>query len=326
MAAKVNHFTEPPADRDFAISRVFDAPRRRAFEAWTDPKLLVQWWGPHTFTNPLCEMDLRPGGAHRVALRSPEGVEYPIKGAYREIREPARLVMALDCSEHPAEWHDLVNPNRGKEDANPAGELLQTVTFEDLNDRTKLTIRTRFASVAIRDAMLKLGMTEGWSQSLERLADLVTSAADREIVSARVFDVPRDLVFRAWTGPEHLAKWWGPRGFTNTIHEFDLRPGGVWRFVMHGPEGSDHRNKSVFVEVVKPERIVFDHVSDPQFQGGGRHRGTSRQDQADVLHDFRVCRRMRQGEDIRRRGERAELRPAGHGIGQDVLNVLPRSS
>jgi uncharacterized protein YndB with AHSA1/START domain len=68
-----------------------------------------------------------------------------------------------------------------------------------------------------------------------------------------------------WTDPNHVAQWWGPKGFTNTIHEMDVRPGGVWRFVMHGPDGVDYQNKIVFIEVVKPERLVYDHVSGPKF-------------------------------------------------------------
>jgi uncharacterized protein YndB with AHSA1/START domain len=88
----------------------------------------------------------------------------------------------------------------------------------------------------------------------------------REIASTRVFDAPCERVFRAWTDPDHLAKWWGPKGFRNTFEEFDMRPGGVWRFVMHGPDGRDYKNKSVFVEIVKPERIVFQHVVGPRFQ------------------------------------------------------------
>jgi len=72
-------------------------------------------------------------------------------------------------------------------------------------------------------------------------------------------------VFKAWTDPDHLVHWWGPKGFTNTFHEFALKPGGVWRFVMQGPDGGDNENQSVFVEVLKPERIVFEHVSAPRF-------------------------------------------------------------
>ena len=90
--------------------------------------------------------------------------------------------------------------------------------------------------------------------------------ADRRIFSTRVLDAPRERVFRAWSEPDHLARWWGPKGFRNTFEEFDMRPGGVWRFVMHGPDGVAYKNKSVFVETVKPERIVFNHVVGPRFQ------------------------------------------------------------
>jgi uncharacterized protein YndB with AHSA1/START domain len=90
--------------------------------------------------------------------------------------------------------------------------------------------------------------------------------SDREIVTTRVIDAPRERVFTAFGDPQHLVHWRGPKGFTNTFHEFDLRPGGVWRYVMHGPEGANDPNESVFVEVVKPERIVLQHVSGPRFQ------------------------------------------------------------
>jgi uncharacterized protein YndB with AHSA1/START domain len=96
--------------------------------------------------------------------------------------------------------------------------------------------------------------------------EIAAGSADREITATRVFDAPRDLVFQMWTDPKHVAQWWGPNGFTTTIHEMDVRPGGVWRFVMHGPDGVDYSNKSVYVEVVKPERLVYDHVSGPKFR------------------------------------------------------------
>lgn len=86
-----------------------------------------------------------------------------------------------------------------------------------------------------------------------------------ELVTTRVIDAPPALVYEAWAKPEHLAKWWGPDGFTNTFHEFDWRPGGVWEFVMHGPNGVDYLNKSEFVEV-GPERIVLRHICEPYFQ------------------------------------------------------------
>lgn len=79
-------------------------------------------------------------------------------------------------------------------------------------------------------------------------------------------DAPRELIFKAWTNPNHLAYWWGPEGFTNTFHEFDLRPGGYWRFTMHGPNGKNYDNESCFVEITAPERFIFDHISPPHFR------------------------------------------------------------
>ncbi len=90
----------------------------------------------------------------------------------------------------------------------------------------------------------------------------VSSTADREIVLSRVFDAPRELVFRAFTDQRHVAEWWGPNAFTITIREMDVRPGGVWRFVMHGPDGTDYDNRIRFREVLEPERLVFEHGSD----------------------------------------------------------------
>jgi uncharacterized protein YndB with AHSA1/START domain len=86
----------------------------------------------------------------------------------------------------------------------------------------------------------------------------------RELVGTRTFDAPRELVFSMFSKAEHLAKWWGPFGFRTTTYEFDFKPGGVWRFVMHGPDGTDYKNHIVFLEIAKPERIVYKHkpVSD----------------------------------------------------------------
>ncbi len=86
---------------------------------------------------------------------------------------------------------------------------------------------------------------------------------DREISVSRVFDAPREMVWRAMTDPAQVVKWWGPRGFTTTIEEMNVKPGGIWKHVMRGPDGTEYPNKSIFTEVVEPERIVYSH-------GGGR--------------------------------------------------------
>jgi uncharacterized protein YndB with AHSA1/START domain len=241
-------------EREVIITRVFDAPRELVFKAWTEPAHLAQWWGPRGFTNPVCEVDLRIGGAWRIVMRAPDGIEYPGRGVYREIVRPERLVftnIALD------------------KDGNPIIDGLTTVTFADHGAKTQLTLQTRAVGLVSYAARMLEGMEAGWSQSLERLAEKLarpTSTSDREIVATRVFDAPRELVFQMWTDPQHISNWYGPRGFTTTTHEMDVRPGGVWRHVMHGPDGTDYPNEIVYLEVVKPERLVYDHVSEPPFQ------------------------------------------------------------
>jgi uncharacterized protein YndB with AHSA1/START domain len=86
----------------------------------------------------------------------------------------------------------------------------------------------------------------------------------REIVLTRTLAAPRALVFTTWTDPVHVGRWWGPDGFTTTIHEMDVRPGGLWRYTMHGPDGTDYPNRILYAEVVAPERLVYDHDGDPQ--------------------------------------------------------------
>jgi len=95
-----------------------------------------------------------------------------------------------------------------------------------------------------------------------------TTTSDREIVATRIFDAPRTLVFDAFTDPQHIAQWWGPNGFTSTISEMDVRPGGHWRLVMHGPDGTDYNNHIVFVEVVRPKRLVFKHMPEKGTEPG----------------------------------------------------------
>lgn len=92
-----------------------------------------------------------------------------------------------------------------------------------------------------------------------------SNTADREINISRLFDAPISLVWEMWTDPEHIKNWWGPDGFTNTITKMDITPGGEWDLMMHGPDGTDYKNKSIFKEVVKHKKIVYEHVSAPKF-------------------------------------------------------------
>lgn len=85
--------------------------------------------------------------------------------------------------------------------------------------------------------------------------------ANRALRITRMLSAPIDLVWEVWTNPEYIANWWGPNGFTNTIHTMDVREGGEWRLTMHGPDGKNYPNKSVFVEIVQGKKIVFQHFN-----------------------------------------------------------------
>jgi uncharacterized protein YndB with AHSA1/START domain len=83
--------------------------------------------------------------------------------------------------------------------------------------------------------------------------------SDREVIFSRLLDAPRELVWKVWSEPQHMHQWWGPAGFTTTTHEFSFVPNGVWRFIMHGPDGTDYPNRVVFREIVPPSRIVYEN-------------------------------------------------------------------
>src|SRR5512135_1163184 len=84
---------------------------------------------------------------------------------------------------------------------------------------------------------------------------------ERELVITRVFDAPRELVFRAWTDPKHMAQWWGPKHFSNTVDQMDVRPGGTWRIIMRSPDGAEYPSQGVYREIVPPDRLVFTNTA-----------------------------------------------------------------
>jgi uncharacterized protein YndB with AHSA1/START domain len=135
---------------------MFDAPRALVFKAWTDPRHLARWWGPKGFTNPVCEVDARVGGAWRVVMRAPDGTDYPCGGVYREIVEPERLVFTNIATD---------------KEGNTIIDGLTTVLFAEEGGKTRLTLRTRGAAMVPYAAAYLAVMEAGWTQSLERLAE-----------------------------------------------------------------------------------------------------------------------------------------------------------
>lgn len=162
--------TAGTSDREIIVSRVFNAPRELVFDAWTDPKHFVNWWGPFPTVNPVCEMDVRPGGAFRWVMLSPDGTQYPLTGIFQEIVRPERIVYTPSLKDNPPAWHDKLNELRKAPKGSLVPDGLVTVTFVDEGGRTKLTITTLFDSAITAQAFRGMQMEQGWAMSLDRLA------------------------------------------------------------------------------------------------------------------------------------------------------------
>jgi uncharacterized protein YndB with AHSA1/START domain len=245
-------------ERTLVTTRVFDAPPERVYKAWTDPKQLARWFPPEGFTAPVCQLDVRVGGAMRVDMKAPEGEPfkgqvYPGRGVYREVVPNRRLAFSFQ-------------PETGEGQAMPA--VLMTVDFEDQAGKTKLTIRQTLDTVEDYEEMIKTGMAEGLAESLGKLAGVLSgrssdrgvTVSGRQLTLVRVYDAPRDLVWQAYTDPKQIVKWEFAKDWETPFAETDLRPGGAFRIGMrpadHSEEGFVFEGK--YREVVRPERIVQD--------------------------------------------------------------------
>jgi uncharacterized protein YndB with AHSA1/START domain len=151
-----------PMTREVTLTRIIDAPRALVWAAWTEPKHMAQWWGPHQFTNPVCEMDVRPGGKMLIHMKAPDGTVYPMPAIFTEVVKPERLrftayAEGLDGTKYL--------------------ESDTIVTFEEQGARTKLTVKASAKGFHPAAPQMLAGMDAGWSQSLEKLETLLVQMA-----------------------------------------------------------------------------------------------------------------------------------------------------
>jgi uncharacterized protein YndB with AHSA1/START domain len=388
MDARASNPAVESADREIVLTRTFDAPRELVWEAWTDPKHVVNWWGPNGFTTTIEKMDVRPGGVWKHVMHGPDGTDYPNSSVFKEVVKPERIVFS----------------HGGGKKGGPGAHFTATWTFEVQGDKTRVTIRMVFDSPADRDVVVKeYGAIEGGKQTLGRLAEylaqgpiviertfdapaevvwkaitelnqmkqwymeqlesfapevgfqtefnvhhngkdfphiwkvteavpgkkiayswkyggfpgesLVTfelfaegkktrlklthaglesfqpekypdlarknfaagwtslaaklqqfiESLDGSLVIVRVIDAPRELVFKAWTNPEHLMRWWAPKGCSTPFCKVELRPGGKFHYCMRLPEGRDIWGIGIYREIMAPARLVYtDSFADAQ--------------------------------------------------------------
>lgn len=154
-----------PNERIVDLNRIYDAPRELVWRMWTEPEHMAQWWGPQCFTTPVCELDVRPSGRIWIVMRGPKGSAYdddfPMSGTFHEVVRNSRLVFSAAAED---------------KEGRPLLRAHTTVIFEDHGSQTRLTLHAKGVGVAPIAPQMLAGMQQGWSQSLEKLAELVSHA------------------------------------------------------------------------------------------------------------------------------------------------------
>jgi uncharacterized protein YndB with AHSA1/START domain len=247
MAAQANpvNKTAQDSENELVLTRVFNAPARVVYEAWTKPQHIKRWFGPVGYPVATANMDFRVGGKWRFIMTGPDGKEGPpFGGEYLEI-VPNRKIVLTDAFEAPG-----------------ADVLTFTVTFDEKDGKTTQTLRVTYPSPEVFKRYREMGMAEGLNSGLDQLADVVKTMQEpesqRELAIHRVFDAPARLVYEAWTKPEHIKKWFGPVGYPVTMAEMDFRVGGKWRFAMTGPSGVQNTPfGGQYLEIVPNRKIAF---------------------------------------------------------------------
>jgi uncharacterized protein YndB with AHSA1/START domain len=234
--------------RAISATRVFDASPDLVFQMWSDAKHLANWWGPRGFSITTHEFQFKPGGVWRFIMHGPDGRDYKNEIVFREIDRPYRIAYS-HVSTPPFE---------------------ATATFTARDGKTEVTMKGVWETAELRDRVAKqFSAIEGMQQTMDRLGEAVANA--EAFVISRTFDAPRDLVWKAWSEPERMAKWFGPKGVTNFHSKNDLRPEGIYLYGMRTPDGNEIWGKWVYREILPPQRLVFvNSFSDPK-GGTTRH-------------------------------------------------------
>jgi len=225
---------------DLRLTRVYDAPVRAVWDAWTIPEQVEKWWGPRGFTLTTHSKDLRAGGTWRYTMHGPDGVDYPNVTKYHVV-EP---------------YQKLVYDHGGTDDRPPLFRV--TVTFTETNGKTTMEMISSLPSPEAAAEMAKFIKMAGGNATWDRLAEHLETAATGKasFVINRTFDAPITRVFEMWTRPEYLAKWLPPAGAELRFLRSEIAPGKSTFFVITGKHGTMHV-RAEYLAIEPPGRIVY---------------------------------------------------------------------
>jgi len=225
---------------EIQITRVYEAPVKTVWEAWTDPKKAAQWWGPRGFTITTHSKDFRPGGSWAYTMHGPDGTNYENKTIYHEI----------------VEYKKLVYDHGGNDDRPPLFRV--TVLFSESKNKTTMEMTMSLATAEAANETKKFIKKAGGNATWDRLAEYLGKEAtgkDRFIIN-RSFQAPLELMFEMWTNPKHFSQWLPPTGFTMKFMEADIRTGGKTFYMMTNGDLTMY-GRAEYLKVEKPHLITY---------------------------------------------------------------------
>ncbi len=225
---------------EIVLARVYDAPVRAVWDAWTIPEQVAQWWGPRGFTLTTHSKDLRVGGTWRYTMHGPDGVDYPNVTTYFVVEPHKKLVY-----------------DHGANDERPP-LFRVTVTFSEANGQTTMELIFALASAEAAAGIAKHIKQVGGNATWDRLAEHLeqTGTGKQPFVINRTFDAPIGRVFEMWARPEHLARWLPPAGTTMRFLRSEIAVGKSTLFVIEGEHGTMHV-RADYLAIEPPGRIVY---------------------------------------------------------------------
>lgn len=237
------------------ITRVYDAPVKAVWDAWTDPKQAAQWWGPRGFTITTHSKDLRVGGMWVYTMHGPDGVDYPNRTTYHEVEKYSRLVY-----------------DHGANEERPA-LFRVTVTFAETKGKTKMEMTMTLPTVEAAEETKKFIKAANGNSTWDRLGEYLDkeSTGKEKFIINRTFDAPLATMFEMWTNPKHFAKWLAPTGFDMHFIRSDIKTGGSTFYYMSNDAGMKMYGKAAYLEIKSPDRVVYTQQFSDENEGLSRH-------------------------------------------------------
>ncbi len=223
------------------ITRLYEAPVKMVWDAWTDPSQVAQWWGPRGFTLTTKSKDVRTGGSWVYTMHGPDGVDYPNHTVFLEVEKYSRMVY----------------DHGGNENQPPLFRV--TVSFTETAGKTKMDMTMALATAEAAAEAKKFIKKAGGDSTWDRLAEYLAGQTSKKdvFVINRSFEAPLNTLFEMFTDPKHVAQWAPPTGFTMKYLKADLKAGGTTFYCMSGAGDSKLYAKATYQEITKPNRIVY---------------------------------------------------------------------